>query len=74
MNTDLSQCIETRNKAIMNLVVEHVNSSRLLKAIIAPINHVRLHKKIVLPYELLGLMGDKKMKCFMDRLEQSSLN
>ena len=58
----------------MDLAIEYVKINILSKKIIASINHVRLHKKIILPYELVGLVGDKATECSRDELEQNSLN
>jgi len=69
INTNQLQYVETKNKAIMDLAIEYVQSNRLSEKIIALINHVRLYKKIILPCELVGLIGDKATKCLRNELE-----
>ena len=39
--------------------------------IIASLNHVRLYKKIILPYELVGIEGNKKTKELRNPLDSS---
>lgn len=73
VNTDLNQYVETSNKTIMDLATEYVISKKLSEESIAPINHVRLFKRMILPCELVGLMGNCKTKCFHNVLEVSSL-
>ena len=70
----MHQCIEAANKTVIDLVVEFVNKNRLIEKIIAPINYVRLHKKVILPCEILGLIGDKKTEYWSNAHKQSSLN
>ena len=57
----------------MDLAVEHMTSNNLSEMIIAPINQVQLHEKVTLPCELVGLMGNRKTKCFQKVSEESSL-
>ena len=44
----------------MDMVVEYANELNLDSNIIAPINHVQISKRIVLPYELVGFSWRRK--------------
>ena len=72
VNANLTQCIRTKNKAMMDLAAAHAESKNMSEKIIAPINQVRLFKKVILPCELVGLLGNKKTKCFNRVIEASS--
>jgi len=52
----------TRNKTIMEMAVEYAKEIEEAYEIIAPINQVRIRKKIILPCELVGFKGDRKTK------------
>ena len=45
---------------------------QLNKEILAPINYIRLRKKVYLPCELVGLEGNIKTKAF-DEINECSL-
>ena len=47
----------TVNKIVMEYAVQYVDKKRCAKDIIRLINHVRLYKKVYLPFELFGIDG-----------------
>ena len=63
----------TRNETIMDMVVKYVKELNLGYDIIAPINQVRISKRMTLPYELVGFKGDRKTKEARYDEEQSSV-
>ena len=46
----------------MDLVVEYVKNQEFRCKIIAPINQVRIYKRIILPCKLVGFQGSNKTK------------
>ena len=65
--------ISTKNKTIMDYAEEHVRCKEIGKKLLAPLNHVRLWKQMVLPCELIGLTGTKKTKACQQIESKSSL-
>ena len=63
----------TRNETIMDMVAKYVKELNLGYDIIAPINQVRISKRIMLPCELVGFKGDRKTKEARYDKEQSSV-
>ena len=63
----------TQNKTIMDYAVEYVRSNELEPNIIAPINHVRMWKKMTLPCELIGFTGTKETTACLKADAKSSL-
>ena len=51
----------TRNKTIMEIVVEHAKEEEACETI-APTNQVQIRKKMILPCELVRFKGDMKTK------------
>ena len=51
----------------------YVQRKELEKSILAPLNHVRLFKQMILPCELLGLKGEEEIKSYKEVLEKSCL-
>ena len=72
-NNDFDKCAITRNKTIMSYAVEYVNEKNLKKEILAPINQVRISKKMYLPCEILGLRGTEITKAGAQIKETSSI-
>ena len=52
------------NKIIIILTLECTTEMKDRNKILNEINQARLHKKVYLPFELLGLRGRVKIKCF----------
>ena len=52
----------TANQTIMDFVREYVTQLKLNESIIAPINQVRIFKRMYLPCELIGLNGNRLTK------------
>ena len=52
----------TNNKTIMDHAIEYSDKLEAIEAI----NHVRMHKKITLPCELVGFLGGKQTKELRD--------
>ena len=46
-----------KNKTIMNYEIDYVKEKNLAKKILAPINHIRLYKEIILSFKLVRLEG-----------------
>ena len=44
------------------MVVEYIRNQEFGYEIIAPINQVRIYKRMMLPYELVGFQGSNKTK------------
>ena len=59
----------TKNKTIMDFAVEYSNQLNIVEAI----NHVRIYKKMILPCELLGFLGNKEMREMRHWEEPSSI-
>ena len=51
----------TRNMTIKEMAVEYAKERKVCETL-APVNQVRIRKRIMLPYELVGFKGDKKTK------------
>jgi len=60
----------SKNKTIMDYAVRYKELEGIESDIIAPINHVRLHKKMLLPCELVGFNGEMRTK----ELRENELN
>ena len=58
---------------IISLVVKYVCEEKLKEEILAPINHIRLRKKVYLPCKLVGVDGKSKTKAFKEINECSSI-
>ena len=52
----------TSNSTIMDIVVKYVQEIEASHDIIAPINQVRISKRMVLPCKLVGFKGERKTK------------
>jgi len=65
--------ISTKNKTIMDYAEKYVRCKEIGKNILAPLNHVRLWKQMVLPCELIGLTGTKRTKACQKIESKSSL-
>jgi len=61
----------SRNNTIMDYAVKYIEAERLQEKILAPINHVRLHKRMVLPCELVGFNGERTTKEMREHYSQS---
>ena len=72
-NNDFDKCEITQNQMIMSLAAKYVCKEQLKEEILAPINHMRLWKKVYLPCELVGVDGKSKMKAFEEMNECSSI-
>ena len=57
--------VNTQNKTIMDYAVEYVRSNELKPNALAPINHVRMWKKMTLPCELIGFTGTKETTAYL---------
>ena len=57
----------------MELVIKYVECQNLKKEILAPINQIRIWKKVYLPYELVGLNGKEQTRAFREINEKSSI-
>jgi len=52
----------SKNLTIMDYAIKYVDSQRLKEEILAPINQIRIHKRMLLPCELVGFNGESKTK------------
>ena len=57
INTNFNKMKITMNRTIIDFTVDYVKEKNLKYEILAPINQMRLKKKMYLPYELVGLDG-----------------
>ena len=73
INAKQEMRISTKNKTIIDYAEECVGCKEKDKNALAPLNHVRLWKKMVLPCELIGLTGKKKTKAYQQVESKSSL-
>ena len=72
-NNDFHECHITKNKTIISLIVEHVNELKSKEETLAPINHMRIRKKLHLPHKLTGLEVSNAEIAFSDLNECSSI-
>ena len=72
-NVEESKYVKTTNKTIMDYAIEYAKEKEMDEKIIQLINHVRLYKRIILPYELVSLMGREETKSYKNELERSYL-
>ena len=57
----------------MDYVVEYVKANDMNKNDVAPLNHMRLYKQMILPCELVGLIGRDKMDGYRNEIALSCL-
>ena len=74
----LINCVNNRkwisnNQTIIDYVVMHAEEKEMICKNIEVINHVRLHKKIILPLELVRFLGNKVTRETREVLERSSI-
>ena len=62
-----------RNKMIIDYVVKYVQENNKDRKEVAPLNHMRLYKQMILPCELLGLMGREETHGYKNELAPSYL-
>ena len=55
------------NLTIMDYAIKYVDRQRLNENILAPINQIRIHKRMLLPCELVGFNGEKRTKEMRER-------
>ena len=63
----------SKNKTIMDYAIKHVKNKELKDEILAPINQVRIHKRMMIPCELVGFSGDKSTKEMREKEARSSV-
>ena len=63
----------SKNKTIMDYAIKYVNEKELDYGIVEAINHVRIFKQMILPYELVGFCGNKETKEAREVYERSSV-
>jgi len=63
----------TKNLIIMDYATKYVKELNLSNKILAFINHVRLFKSIILPYELVGLEGMCRIYEMRNLMEKSCI-
>ena len=71
INAEQEKYIKMRNRTIMDYAVEYLGSKEMDMKLLAPLNHVRLWKQIILPCKLVGLIGIKETKAYR-RIESKS--
>ena len=59
----------TKNKTIIDYAIQYSKDLTLIEAI----NHVRIYKKMILPFELFGFNGNCKTREFREVCEPSSI-
>ena len=65
--------IPTRNKTIMDYVVKYMHEKNKDPKEVALLNYMRLYKQIILPCELVGLMGTGELNRYKNDLATSCL-
>ena len=60
VNIEVNKNFKTRNKTIMDLVHKYIKVGKLSENLHTVLNQVRLFKKMNLPCELVGLLGNKE--------------
>ena len=63
----------TKNKTVMDYAIDYVNERYLSEKILAPINHVRLYKEMILPCELVRMEGSCKTLEFRNTNDKSCI-
>ena len=63
----------TRNKSIMEYAREYRKETNLGINVLKLINHVRLYKRVFLPFELVGQSGKDQTDAFRNNLEISQI-
>ena len=63
----------SKNKTIMDMVVEYVKKTKDNSKVISILNQVRIHKKMILLYELVRFSGRRKTREAREEKEISSL-
>lgn len=63
----------TTNQTIMDYVQIFKTRKKLLTRTIDMINHVRLFKKLMLPFELFGLQGNKETETCQNNNQKSAI-
>ena len=56
----------------MDYIVKYIKCEKLETGILAPINQIRIWKRVYLPYELVGLDGIEQIREFQE-IEAKSL-
>jgi len=72
-NSPQCKYIITRNRTIMDYVAEYVREKDRSNNDITLLNHMRLYKKMILPCELVDLMGNRETNGFRDEIAMSCL-
>ena len=62
INVPDEKYLKTVNKIIVDYPMEHVKAKEMNLKTIALTNHVRIYERVILPCELLGLMGCSETK------------
>ena len=57
----------------MDYVDEYVKVKKLPNEIIAPINQMRVYKKLYLPYKLIGINRGEKIDYYLNELDTSGI-
>ena len=63
----------SKNKTIMDYAIEHTKSNELKEELLAPLNQVRMHKRMLIPCELVGFSGDKMTKEMREKEARSCI-
>ena len=63
--------LKTVNKTIVDYVIECIKAKEMNLKTIALINHMRIYKHMILPCELLGLMGCSETQSFKNVPDKS---
>ena len=63
----------SKNESIMDYSIKYVKAEELDYNVVEAINHVRIFKKMILPYELIGFRGDKVTKEAREVYERSAI-
>ena len=71
INDNHIKVLDAVNMTIMDLALKYVEEKDLSDMIIPPINQMRHHKRMILPCELIGMLGRRKTFYF-ENLEASS--
>ena len=65
--------VMTSNKTIMELAYQYKDQNKISNNIMKKINHVRLWKQILLPFELFGIKGNKETENYKDIAAKSTI-
>ena len=63
----------TRNKTIMDYAIEYGKRDEAVDGEREAINHVRIYKKMILPFEVVGFRGAQETREYRNTLEPSSV-